>query len=397
MTLTALEIKNAKAGMHADGGGLYLRVSASGSASWAFRYQIAGRRREMGIGSASVVPATEARAEAAKLKDIVKRGKDPLEKRIAEQIEAKLAEQSRVRETEMRSATFRVATERHLAMNESGWRNAKHRQQWANTLKAYAFPTIGDLPVQEITTQHVIDVLAPIWATVPETASRVRMRIEAVLNSAKAMGWRSGENPAIWRGNLDAVLPKRSKVRTVRHHPALNWRDATLFMSDLRKCDGFSAKALEFLILTAARSGEVRNARWGEIDFDLKLWVIPASRMKAGREHRVPLSQDSLSLLTALPRFVGTDLIFPGLKSRPLSDMSLSAVLKRMGRTGITVHGFRSMFRDWAAEHTRHERDAVEQALAHTIENKVEAAYRRGDLLPKRKALMDDWAEWVRG
>lgn len=396
MTLTALEIKNAKAGMHADGGGLYLRVSASGSASWSFRYQIAGRRREMGIGSASVVPATEARAEAAKLKDSVKRGKDPLEKRIAEQNEAKLAEQSRVRETEMRSATFRVATERHLAMNESGWRNAKHRQQWANTLTAYAFPTIGDLPVQEITAQHVIDVLAPIWATVPETASRVRMRIEAVLNSAKVMGWRSGENPAIWRGNLDAVLPKRSKVRTVRHHPALDWRDATLFMSDLRKCDGFSAKALEFLILTAARSGEVRNARWGEIDFDLKLWVIPARRMKAGREHRVPLSQDSLSLLTALPRFVGTDLIFPGLKSRPLSDMSLSAVLKRMGRTGITVHGFRSTFRDWAAEDTMHERDAVEQALAHTIENRVEAAYRRGDLLPKRKALMDDWAEWVR-
>jgi integrase len=396
MTLTALEIKNAKAGMHADGGGLYLSVAPSGAASWAFRYQIAGRRREMGIGSASVVPATEARAKAAELKDRVKRGIDPLETRVAEQQAAKLAKQSKVRETELRSATFRVATERHLAMNESGWRNAKHRQQWENTLKTYAFPSIGDLPVQEITVQHVIDVLAPIWATVPETASRVRMRIEAVLNSAKVMGWRSGENPAIWRGNLDAVLPKRSKVRSVRHHPALNWRDATLFVSELRKCDGFSAKALEFLILTAARSGEVRNARWGEIDFDLKLWVIPAGRMKAGREHRVPLSQDSVSLLTALPRFVGTDLIFPGLKSRPLSDMSLSAVLKRMGRTGITVHGFRSTFRDWAAEHTMHERDAVEQALAHTIENRVEAAYRRGDLLPKRKALMDDWAEWVR-
>lgn len=396
MTLTALEIRNAKAGMHADGGGLYLSVAPSGAASWAFRYQIAGRRREMGIGSASVVSATEARAEAAMLKDRVKRGIDPLEVRIAERNEAKLAEQSKVRETELRGATFRVATERHLAMNESGWRNAKHRQQWANTLKAYAFPIIGDLPVQEITAQHVIDVLAPIWATVPETASRVRMRIEAVLNSAKVMGWRSGENPAIWRGNLDAVLPKRSKVRTVRHHPALNWGDAKLFMGDLRKCDGFSAKALEFLILTAARSGEVRNARWCEIDFDLKLWVIPAGRMKAGREHRVPLSQDALSLLMALPRFFDSDLIFPGLKSRPLSDMSLSAVLKRMGRKGITVHGFRSTFRDWAAEHTSHERDAVEQALAHTIENKVEAAYRRGDLLPKRKVLMDDWAEWVR-
>lgn len=396
MTLTALEIKSAKAGMHADGGGLYLSVSRSGAASWAFRYQIAGRRREMGIGSASVVPATEARAKAAELKDRVKRGIDPLETRIAEQNEAKLAEQSKVRETELRCATFRVATERHLAMNESGWRNAKHRQQWDNTLKTYAFPTIGDLPVQEITAQHVIDVLAPIWATVPETASRVRMRIEAVLNSAKVMGWRSGENPAIWRGNLDAVLPKRSKVRTVRHHPALNWRDAKLFMRDLRKCDGFSAKALEFLILTAARSGEVRNAHWGEIDFDSKLWVIPAGRMKAGREHRVPLSQDALSLLRAVPRFVDSDIIFPGLKSRPLSDMSLSAVLKRMGRTGITVHGFRSTFRDWAAEHTKHERDAVEQALAHTIENKVEAAYRRGDLLPKRRDLMEDWAEWVR-
>lgn len=394
MPLTALEIKNVKPGMHADGGGLYLHVGKNGNASWIFRFQLKKRRREMGLGALSALPPVEARAKAAELKALVGRGVDPLQEKIAAksaQIEAASALQ---KEQELTLATFKLATEKHLALKESGWRNAKHRQQWENTLKTYAYPVIGDLPVRDITSNDVLQVLEPIWSTKPETASRVRMRIEAVLNSAKVLGWRTGENPAIWRGNLDAALPARSKVRRVKHHPALPWRDIAAFMESLKDREGISARALEFLVLTAARSGEVRLARWSEIDLDHKLWVVPADRMKAGREHRVPLSSGVIGLLSAMPRFQGYDLIFPGTLMQPLSDMSLSAVLKRMGITDITVHGFRSTFRDWAAEHTGHGSDIVEMALAHTISSKTEAAYRRGDLLAKRRDLMEDWARW---
>ncbi len=394
MALTALEIKHSKPGMHADGGGLYLHVGKAGNASWIFRFQLNKRRREMGLGALSALSAVEARAKAAELKATVGRGIDPLDVKAAARRDEVQAEASQREENVLNAATFKAATERHLALKESGWRNAKHRQQWENTLATYAYPIIGELPVRDITPQHVLQVLEPIWSTKPETASRVRMRIEAVLNSAKVLGWRTGENPALWRGNLDAALPPRSKVRTVKHHAALHWREISTFMAQLRQRDGLSARALEFAILTAARSGEVRKATWSEIDFEQELWIVPAKRMKAGREHRVPLSQSVLQLLNEMPRFQGYDLIFPGTRMQPLSDMSLSAVLKRMGMGSITVHGFRSTFRDWAAEHTGHGSDIVEMALAHTISSKTEAAYRRGDLITKRKSLMEDWAAW---
>jgi integrase len=394
VALTALAIKNAKPGMHADGGGLYLHVGKAGNASWIFRFQLNKRRREMGLGALLALAPTEARAKAAELKAMVGRGIDPLEVKDVAQKEEAQAEAALREERMLKAATFKTATQRHLALKESGWRNTKHRQQWANTLTAYAYPVIGDLPVRDITTQHVLQVLEPIWSTKPETASRVRMRIEAVLNSAKVLGWRTGENPAVWRGNLDAALPPRSKVRRVKHHPALPWHDIAAFMSKLKEREGISARALEFLVFTAARSGEVRKATWGEIDFEQKLWIVPAERMKAGREHRVPLSDSAARLLSEMPRFQGYDLIFPGTRMQPLSDMSLSAVLKRMRMTDITVHGFRSTFRDWAAEHTGHGSDIVEMALAHTISSKTEAAYRRGDLLAKRRSLMEDWAAW---
>lgn len=394
MALTALEIKNAKPGMYADGGGLYLHVGKAGNASWIFRFQLNKRRREMGLGALSALSAVEARAKAAELKAMVGRGIDPLDLKQAVQQQEAQALAAQQQKEALNVATFKRATEKHLALKESGWRNAKHRQQWANTLTTYAYPVIGDLPVRDITSQHVLQVLEPIWSTKPETASRVRMRIEAVLNSAKVLGWRAGENPALWRGNLDAALPPRGKVRRVKHHPALHWKDAASFMTKLNEREGISARALEFLVLTAARSGEVRMAGWSEIDLDQKLWIVRADRMKAGREHRVPLSAAAIELLSELPRFQGYDLIFPGTRMQPLSDMSLSAVLKRMGMADITVHGFRSTFRDWAAEHTGHGSDIVEMALAHTISSKTEAAYRRGDLLAKRRSLMEDWAEW---
>ena len=394
MTLTALEIKNAGLGMHADGNGLYLYVKGNGTKSWIFRYQIRGRRREMGLGSLAGLPTVAARAEAARLKALVAQNRDPLDvKRAAKAIiisERKAAKN----EADAKATTFRVLAKQYITAQESGWRNAKHRQQWENTLATYAYPVIGDLPVRDITVPHVLQILQPIWSTKPETASRVRMRIEAVLNSAKLLGWRSGENPAVWRGGLEALLPRISKVKRVRHHPALPWDEIAVFVAKLRVRDGISPRAVEFAILTAARSGEVRFASWNEIDRERKLWIIPAERMKAGREHRVPLSQTALDLLDRLPRIDGARRLFPGARNKPLSDMSLGAVLKRMGFGDYTVHGFRSTFRDWAAENSLHSAETVEMALAHAIENQVEAAYRRGDLIAKRRALMDDWADW---
>lgn len=397
MALTALQIKHAKPGMHADGGGLYLYVKAGGTQSWIFRYQLQKKRREMGLGPVAALPLVAARSEAARLKALVARGIDPLEQKREVKAEAKAIEAASRHEQELRAATFRVAAEKHIVAQEAGWRNRKHRQQWENTLKTYAYPVIGDVPVRDVTVQHVLQILEPIWSAKPETASRVRMRIEAVLNSAKLLGWRSGENPAIWRGGLEAVLPRISKVRKVRHHAAMPWRDIAPFMQSLRLREGISPRALEFLILTAARSGEVRHARWDELDLTEGLWVVPADKMKAGREHRVPLSDAAAAMLETMPRVADCPWIFPGTRNQPMSDMSLSAVLKRMELGQFTVHGFRSTFRDWAAEHTHHHPEIVEMALAHAVANKVEAAYRRGDMLAKRKALMADWADWCAG
>ena len=270
-----------------------------------------------------------ARAESARLKALVAHGVDPIDEKRLVLAEVRNSESAENVERELSAATFRVAAEKHLAAQEAGWRNVKHRQQWENTLKTYAYPVLGDIPVRDVTVQHVLEVLQPIWSSKPETASRMRMRIEAVLNSAKLMGWRSGENPAVWRGGLEAVLPRISKVKTVRHHPAMPWQDIGAFMTKLRARDGISPRALEFTILTAARSGEVRHARWDEINLEKGLWIVPAGKMKAGREHRVPLSGPAKALLEKMPRIEDCPWVFPGTRNKPMSDMSLSAVLTR--------------------------------------------------------------------
>lgn len=397
MVITTLQLKNAKPGMHADGNGLYLYVKEGGAKSWIFRYQLGGRRREMGLGAVAHVPVIPARAEAARLRALVASKVDPLEAKQSAAAAQRATEAAETQETILEGKTFKSVAEAFIAAQEASWRNAKHRQQWENTLKSYAYPVLGELPVRDIGVQQVLDVLKPIWSVKPETASRVRMRIEAVLNSAKLMGWRSGENPAVWRGGLEAALPRISKVRRVRHHPALPPAEIAAFMAKLRARDGIGARALEFAILTAARSGEVRNARWDQLDLERGWWVVPADLMKAGREHRVPLSKHARQLIDAAPAIDDCPLVFPGFRNRPLSDMSLSAVLRRMGFADVTVHGFRSTFRDWAAEYTHHHPEVVEMALAHAVGNKVEAAYRRGDMLAKREALMEDWAAWCAG
>lgn len=395
--LTSLEIKNAPAGMHSDGNGLYLCVKPSGTKSWIFRYQVNGRRREMGLGALEYLEPVKARAEAAGLKAKVSEGIDPLDERKS--LEAAAAAQRKAEQAALRKAgaTFEVVAAQYIENHRPSWKNAKHAQQWENTLRTYVYPVVGNLPVDEVTTEHVVAILKPIWATKSETASRVRMRIEAVLTAAKLMGWRSGDNPAVYKGGLEAILPPISKVRQVRHHPALPYEEAPAFMRLLRERGGISAFALEFCILTAARSGEVRHANWDEIDQDVGLWIVPADRMKARREHRVPLSKRALEVLENIGRHQDSPLIFPGVGFKPLSDMTLSAVLKRMNLSQFTVHGFRSTFRDWAAETTPYPNEVVEMALAHTIANKAEAAYRRGDLLQKRRQLMDDWCDFLTG
>lgn len=396
MALTVIEIRNAKTGVHADGGGLYLCVKSGGTKSWIFRYQLAGRRREMGLGSLGIVQPTEARAEAARLKALVKQGVDPLDAKEAHRADLEQIERAERQEQRLQGATFSPVADSYIASQEAGWRNAKHRQQWTNTLKTYAYPVIGALPVNSITTEHMLAVLEPIWSTKSETAGRVRMRMETVLNAAKVMGLRQGDNPALWRGGLEALLPRLSKVQKVRHHPAMDWRATPVFFADLTDQDGMGARALRFAILTAARSGEVRMANWLEFDLDARLWTVPATRMKAGRAHRVPLSDAAMALLSELPKIIDCDLLFPGLRNQPLSDMSLSAVLKRMKINNATVHGFRSSFRDWAAEITNYHPETVEIALAHSVGSKTERSYRREDQLDKRRLLMEEWALWLK-
>jgi len=396
MALTNLQIKNAKPGMHIDGNNLYLSVTSKGAKSWIFRFQVNDKRREMGLGSLTALPAAEARAKASQLKVLVARGIDPLAERDAERLAVKAAELADKAELNRRHFTFRVAAELHIANYAASWRNEKHAKQWSSTLLTYAYPKIGEMPVEQITMPHIVEILQPIWSDKPETASRVRMRIEAVLNSAKAQGWRSGENPAIWKGGLDAVLPRSSKIRSVRHHPAMPWETVSTFMIDLKARDGMGARAVEFAVLTAARSGEVRGSRWEEVDLAKALWVIPAERMKAKREHRVPLSREAVALLNALPRYADSFLIFPGTRRQPLSDMSMSAVLRRMDLGHFTVHGFRSTFRDWCAERG-FPFDAIESALAHQIGNKTVAAYLRTDHLEGRKGIMQAWVDHLSG
>ena len=386
--LTALKVtRTKKPGIYGDGGGLYLQVAASGAKSWVLRFMLNRRARTMGLGPTHALGLAEARHEATEARKLLAAGVDPIEarkgKRAAQLVEA------------AKSVTFRQATDEYIEGHSEEWRNAKHAAQWRSTLATYAYPILGGLPVSAIDTALVLKVLKPIWSSKTETASRVRGRIEAVLDAQTALGRRTGDNPARWRGNLKKLLGERSKVRKVRHHPALPYSEVGGFMADLRDENALSARALEFLILTACRTSEVVGARWQEVDLTEKVWTIPANRIKAGREHKVPLSAPAVALLRRLEKAKHGEFVFPGGRTgKPLSNMALLALIKRMGHADLTVHGFRSTFRDWTAEQTNYPHHVAEMALAHSIGDKVEAAYRRGDLLEKRRRLMQAWADF---
>jgi integrase len=391
--LSAMEVGRLREeGDHNVGGipGLYLQI-INGSRAWILRFKIGTRRRRMGLGGFPAVPLAQARERAREAHKLVDAGEDPIEARDALK-KAAAASQAR-------ALTFKVACERFIAAKESEWLNPKHRQQWENTLKDYAEPVLGHMDVAAIGQDEVLRVLDPIWRTKTETASRLRGRIEQVLDWAKTRGHRQGENPAAWRGHLDKLLPKPEKIAKVKHHAAVPVAQIAAAVTAIKGIEGVSAQALLFQVLTAGRSGEIRGARWSELDLDSRQWDVPAERMKAKRPHRVPLSQQAVDLIKAMPRHEGCDLVFPGRKMQPLSDMSLTACMRRLNLKDATgrvcvPHGFRSTFRDWAAEHTHYPPELAEMALAHAIDNKVEAAYRRGDMFAKRLALMQDWADY---
>ena len=374
-------------GRYAVGGvaGLHLRISA-GHRGWVLRVQVGDKRKDIGLGAYPTISLAEARERAWKLHESIREGHDPVAPRKHQRsiLQAQAATEK----------TFQWCAEEFLKVKSSEWKNAKHRQQWENTLAAYAMPYLGHLAVSVIDLPHVLSCLEPIWSSKNETASRLRGRIESVLDWATVRKYRSGENPARWKGHLDKVLAAPSKIQKVEHHRAIPVEEMPQFMQNLRTRPGIAARALEFLILTAARSGEVRGATWSELDLDKAIWTIPAERMKAGAEHRVPLSNAALQLLRNAPRLADTDLVFPGTKGQPLSDMSITAVMRRM-KLDAVPHGFRSTFRDWAGEKTNYPRELAEQALAHTLTNKVEAAYRRGDALEKRRQMMHEWAAHI--
>jgi integrase len=387
-------------GYYTDGAGLCLQVSETGTKSWIFRYRRGlntdphpkfpgakgkPKQHEMGLGSLNAVGLAEARrrAEACRLQLVD--GIDPIQARNARSAQDALAK--------ARTVSFQHCADGYIEAHQSGWRNLKHAGQWKTTIETYCGPVIGALPVQDVDTALVLRVLEPIWSAKPETASRLRGRIESVLDWATARSYRTGDNPARWRGHLDKLLSSLSKESRVKHHPALPYDQIAAFMGALRKQDGTAALALEFTILTVARTNEAIGARPEEFDLDKALWIIPKSRMKAGREHRVPLSRRAVEIVRAQLK-LGGDYIFPGLKEgKPLSNMAMLALLKRMKRADLTVHGFRSTFRDWSAEQTAYPHEVCEMALAHVVGDKVEAAYRRGDLFDKRQRLASDWAK----
>jgi integrase len=374
-------------GLHADGGGLYLQVSHFDTKSWIFRFTLNKRSREMGLGPLHTVSLADARLEAETGRKMLREGIDPIEQRNA-RIAARRIEG-------VKHMTFMECAEAYIRSHGAAWKNVKHASQWRNTLKTYAYTHFGNLPVQAVDTGMVMKALEPIWSKKPETANRVRGRIEAVLDWAAVREYRQGENPARWRGHLNKLLPARSKVRKVKPHAALAYPETGSFIADLRQCEGNSAKGLEFLILTAARTGEVIAATWDEIDFAKKVWTIPAERMKSDKEHRVPLSQSAVHVLEHMNSTKKSEHVFPGRRADThLTNMAFLQLLRRMGRDDLTVHGFRSTFRDWAAERTNFPGEVAEMALAHSIGDKVEAAYRRGDLFDKRRHMMDAWATY---
>ncbi len=384
--LSAVKVASQKKrGYYADGGNLYLRVASGGSKSWIFRFTIDGKTRDAGLGSYPAVTLAAAREEADKCRRQVAARIDPIEARNAERAAARIEA--------VQAITFEQCAKAYIASHEAGWKNDKHRAQWRSTLATYVYPVIGSLPAKAVDTGLVLRILEPLWTTKPETASRVRGRIEVILSWAKVRGYREGENPAQWRGHLDHLLPAKSKVRKVVHHPALPYVEMPTFMDQLREQSSLTARALEFVILTAARTKQTLHATWDEIDCDRALWTIPAERMKAPKEHRVPLSPRAHELVSEMAGIKLNQFLFPGTKpGRPLSQMSLTMLLRRMGYGHVTVHGFRSTFRDWAAECTTFPGEAAELALAHAVPHAVEAAYRRGDMLEKRRQMMDAWS-----
>ena len=393
--LAALTVGRIKSpGYHAVGviPGLYLAVSAAGARSWILRVTVGTKRREMGLGPFPAVPLAAAHEEARRLRGLIRQGIDP--------VEEKQSKKSALIANQESAVTFQRAAGRYIDAHSSGWRNPKHGAQWQATLSTYAFPIIGQLHVRDIKLSHVLAVLEPIWTTKTETASRLRGRIERVLAWSTTRGYRSGVNPATWRGQLDTVLPAPGKVATEKHYPAVQISQVASFRQVLSHVEGMGAKALMFALLTAARSGEARGARWGELDLENSVWIIPKERMKAGREHRVPLSGAAIAVVQSFPRNPGSDFVFPSSKGSALSDMTLSAVMRRMdfcdrdGRKAVP-HGLRSTFRDWAADLTSYASEIVEAALAHAKSDKVEAAYFRSDLFDKRRRLLEDWSVFL--
>jgi integrase len=386
--LGAIDVKQLSTpGLHAVGGvaGLALEVKPTGARSWILRAKVGSRRRHIGLGAYPDVTLAGAREAARAARKLIREGIDPVAERKRAHA-ALLSEQAR-------RLTFREAARTFLKSKTAEFRNEKHAAQWSSTLETYAYPVIGSLTVDEIEVAHIVRALEPIWTTKTETASRVRGRIESVLAWATVSGFRTGDNPARWRGNLDTVLPKPTKVARVEHHPAVPIDEAAEVVRTIRSRTGNAARCLEFIILTACRSSEARGARWEEIDMDGKTWTVPAERIKAGREHVVPLSDRAVEILKRL-KMTGPDLVFPGPSGKMMATESLTAVLRRIGRTE-TVHGFRSTFRDWCSERTNYPHEVAEMALAHAIPNKTEAAYRRGKLLAKRARLMRDWQRFI--
>ena len=385
--LSALEVNRLTApGLHCVGGvaGLALQVRDTGARSWILRATVGTRRRDIGLGGFPDVTLAGAKDAAREARVKIKSGTDP----VAERQTMRSALAAAVAAT----MTFSEAAEKYIAAHETGWKNPKSAAQWNSSLKMYAFPKIGKISVGDIATAHVMSILEPIWTTKTETASRLRGRIESVLGWATVRGYRKGENPARWKGHIEHLLAARADVQKVKSHAALDYREIGAFMVELAKVEGMGARALEFAILNAARSGEVRGATWAEIDIEAGVWTIPAERMKAEKEHRIPLSSSALELLHNLPKIDASELLFPSNKGTVLSDMTLTAVLKRM-QVPVTAHGFRSTFRDWAGETTAFPREVIEHALAHQLKDKAEAAYARGTLFDKRRRLMAEWAK----
>jgi integrase len=385
--LSALKVSRLKRpGLHADGGGLYLQIKGGSAKSWLYRFKRNGRARDMGLGPVITVSLADARAAAAEARKQCRAGIDPIAHRRAERAALRL--------TAAKGVTFKECAADYVKAHAPGWRNAKHKQQWENTIATYAEPILGALPIHEVDTALVLKVLEPIWRTRTETAKRLRGRLESILDWAKARGYRDGENPARWRGHLDKLLAAPSKVRKHVHHAALAYDDMPDFMARLRAEEGTAARALEFLILTVARTGEVIGARKPEIQQSTKAWIVPAGRMKAGREHRVPLSKAAL-VIAEKGALQDPEFLFPGRRAKhPLSNMAMSMLLRRLGYDKITVHGFRSTFRDWAAERTNYPRELAEMALAHMVADETEGAYLRTDMFEKRRRLAEDWAKF---